>query len=225
MLRMKRFVIGDIHGHVKALEQCLVRSGFDKKSDMLVSLGDVCDRGRHVRESIDMLLEIKNLVYVLGNHDLWLLNWALDHTIDDIWLLNGGSQTMRSYTNGVVPDSHIELLNNAPSYFLTGDNKLFVHAGINPGLPLQAQKEEELLWNREFALKALEATEDPYNENITSYDEVYIGHTPTNIWDFNSSVPLQLNEVWMMDTGVVLKNRLSIMDIDTKQYWQSDIVT
>ena len=55
---MRTFVIGDIHGAYKALLECLELSKFKKNNDRLICLGDVCDRGRQVKECIDELLTI-----------------------------------------------------------------------------------------------------------------------------------------------------------------------
>jgi len=58
--------------------------------------------------------------------------------------------------------------------------------------------------------------------SITGYREVYLGHTPT--LNFNSSVPLSFCECWLMDTGAGYHGRLTMMDIGTKEYFQSDPV-
>ena len=59
----KRFVIGDIHGGYKALLQCLDRSGFNEKEDLLICLGDVTDGWSETPECVDKLLSITNLIY------------------------------------------------------------------------------------------------------------------------------------------------------------------
>ena len=218
---MRRFVIGDIHGRRKALEQCLERSAFDGNKDLLICLGDVCDRGPEVKESFDLLLQIKNLVYILGNHDKWFLEWALIGKREVVWTAQGGNASIRSYGNEPVPENHIRLLQLARLYYLL-DNKLFVHAGIDPDSPLEEQTEYDFLWSRDLVQEALRSIDDPDIENITPYDEVFVGHTPTINYGFD--VPVFIKGIWMMDTGAGWWGRLSIMDIDTKEYWQSDPV-
>jgi serine/threonine protein phosphatase 1 len=218
---MRRFVIGDIHGRAEALEQCLDRASFDKDDDLLISLGDVCDRGEHTRESIDLLLQIKNLVYILGNHDKWFLKWCLTGEHEPLWTAQGGRSTTRSYDGGPVPEDHIALLRNARLYYLLDhDTRLFVHAGIDPDKPLEEQSETDLLWTRLLVEKAMKVVDDPDVENLTPYEEVYVGHTPTINYGFN--VPVFIKGVWMMDTGAGWWGKLTIMDIDSKEYWQSD---
>jgi len=222
---MKRFVIGDIHGHVKALEQCLDRSGFDMKNDTLICLGDAGDRGPNTKETFDLLLQIKNLIYIKGNHDTWLLNWALGEydIMEGVWIYNGGNRTIKSYDSDPdnVPESHIELLKNALLYHLTDDNKLFVHGGIDPHKAIEEQNKEGLLWDRDFVFETWDEFKKGVKEQF-GYDEIYLGHTPTTSLPFNSDVPLNLNGVWMMDTGAAWGHKLSIMNIDTKEVWQSD---
>ena len=216
---MAKYVIGDIHGQVEALEKCLVRSGFDNENDTLICLGDVCDRGPFVRESIDLLLQVKNLIYILGNHDRWFLKWALNGFEEYIWLTQGGEQSINSYKGGKVPEEHIAFLQNAPMYFLLG-NKLFVHAGINPDLPLEEQNEFDLLWNRDLVEHAFEIKDDPYRELGLPFSEVFVGHTPTI--NYGSSEPMFVKGLWLLDTGAGWGEKLTIMDVDTKEFWQSD---
>ena len=222
---MKRFVIGDIHGHAESLEQCLERSGFDINNDILICLGDAGDRGPNTKETFDMLLQIKSLLYIKGNHDTWLLDWALgDYDImEGVWKYNGGNRTIKNYDSDPdnIPEAHIELLKNAPLYHLTDDNKLFVHGGIEPDKKLEEHKEDILLWDREFVFDVFYKSQKGIKVPLR-YDEIYVGHTPTTSIPFNSDVPLSLYGVWMMDTGVGMGNKLSIMDIETKEVWQSD---
>ena len=86
---MRTFVIGDIHGQYKALKEYLALSKFKKDNDRLICLGDVCDRGRQVKECIDELLTIPKCIYVLGNHDDWALEWAIhgNFVMSGQWIL------------------------------------------------------------------------------------------------------------------------------------------
>jgi serine/threonine protein phosphatase 1 len=220
---MKQFVIGDIHGRAEALLQCLERSGFDYSSDQLICLGDVCDRGPAVKESFDILLRIKNLIYVLGNHDKWFLDWALKRNEDDFWQYHYGYQTINSYSGEDVPQQHIDLLTGAFEYYIVED-MLFVHAGIIPFESLKYQSDKIFLWDRDLVYEAWEKKDEQGADKITQYKEVFVGHTPTNRPPFNSQVPVCLKGVCLMDTGAGVGGRLSIMDIDSKVYWQSDVL-
>ena len=152
---MKIFVIGDIHGAHKALLQCLKLSHFDKSIDRLICLGDVCDRNPYVKECIGELLTIPNCVYILGNHDAWTLEWALGGIAPEGWLEQGGALTVASYKNTGMPKKHVQFLSQAHLYFVE-DNRLFVHGGFDPDLPVAETPKNIFLWDRTFLKKAQE---------------------------------------------------------------------
>jgi serine/threonine protein phosphatase 1 len=214
---VKTFVIGDIHGAYKALLQCLKLSKFDKAKDRLICLGDVCDRGNKVKECIDELLTIPHCVYILGNHDAWALDWAMQGQAPQEWLEQGGAQTTMSYKDG-MPQEHIRFLRDAHLYFVD-ENRLFVHGGFDPECPLAETPKEIFIWDRSLLQKAQEVHVIDPNHKFGDYDEVYIGHTPT--LRFKEDKPIKLCNVWAMDTGAGWGAKLTIMDIDTKQFWQA----
>jgi len=215
------WVIGDVHGAHRALIQCLDRSAFDAQNDVLICLGDLSDRWPEVDKVFDTMLTIPNLVLLLGNHDEWTLEWFLSKRTPDIWLTQGGDKTMESYPNG-VPQKHIDLLKQALLYYEL-ENKLFVHAGFNPLADIRNQDRHILLWDRAFIRTALHYNRHAEHHKLTSYDEVYLGHTPT--LNFGQVKPMKICEVYLIDTGAGWKGGvLSIMDINTKEYFQSDPV-
>ena len=218
---MSRYVIGDIHGAHKALIQCFDRSEFDYSNDILICLGDICDGWPEVYEVFEELLKIKNLIYILGNHDYWTREWMKSGISSDIWLKQGGWATVNSYKSK-TPESHKKLLENAFPYFKT-ENLLFVHGGFNDEKNIEEQSIEELIWNRSLVYKAISNENSGNNSKITSYDEIYIGHTPT--LNYNTTVPEKACEVWLLDTGAGWPGGvLSMMNIDTKELFQSENV-
>ena len=216
---MKTLVIGDIHGAHKALRQCLDRSGFDPQKDRLILLGDICDGYPEVRQCIDELLKFKHCKRVLGNHDQWALDWALRGDKQEIWMSQGGEGTFRSYGGGPMPEPHIRFLKEA-DLWLEMDGRLFVHGGFDPDIPIQEQPAETLLWDRTLINKACEKNDYDPSYRFGGYKEIFLGHTPTGIFD--SSRPLKLCNVWAMDTGAGWSGKLTVMDVETKKYWQSD---
>jgi len=209
------FVIGDIHGAHRALKQCLERANFDYDNDTLISLGDVCDGWPETKECIDELLSVKNIIYILGNHDLWTLEWMKTGQADTIWVQQGGKATLDSYQKG-IPKSHVNFLEKARLY-LINDNKLFVHAGIIHTKSIKKQNEETFLWDRTLARTALNFYNIGKYEKLTPYDEVYLGHTPVS-----SLQPIHACEVWLMDTGAGWSGVLSMMEINTKEIFTSN---
>ena len=218
---MRTFVIGDIHGTYKALAQCLKRSGFDHARDRLIALGDVCDGYLDVKQCFDELLKVKNLDFVLGNHDFWAREWATRGIKEDVWLTQGGDNTVASYGDKGMPPAHVELLQNAHPY-LEWDNRLFVHGGLDPGKPLPEQSLETLIWDRNLINDAWKKYLRGEDHCYTQFKEIFLGHTPTQL--FNWSGPLKVCNVWDMDTGAGWAGKLTIMDVQTKAYWQSDPV-
>lgn len=222
--------MSDSHGGYRAMVQCLERSGFDNEEDQLYFLGDVVDGWPETMESIDLLLRIKNLVYLLGNHDQWALDYysgkmLRDEEPPDPWLLQGGAATVKSYGAGnPMPKDHLELLQKAKPYHITGDNILLVHAGFDTGKPIEETDPDYLIWDRGFVKRCYQ----PYVTNqpvkIVAYREVYIGHTPTMALDRSQTTPLHIGNVIMTDTGAAFRGCLSMMDMDSKEVWQSDKV-
>jgi serine/threonine protein phosphatase 1 len=211
------FVIGDIHGAYRALRQCLERSGFDYEHDHLISLGDVCDGWPETKACVDELLQMSHLTYLLGNHDWWALEWMRSGLADSVWLKQGGQATVDSYHQG-VPDDHRALFSRALLHYVY-KNRLFVHAGIDPGVDIEDQVIETLLWDRTLALQAFDRREKSSRDKLTSFDEVYLGHTPIPY-----PAPIRSFEIWLMDTGAGWSGVLSMMDIETHEIFTSDPV-
>lgn len=213
----RTFVMGDIHGAFRALKQCLERGDFDYEDDHLICLGDVADGWPETKQCIDELLKIKNLTYLLGNHDFWTLHWMESGAVDEMWLEQGGKATITSY-EGIVAEDHFSFLRNALPYYEMND-RLFVHAGIQLDVPVALQNLQTLIWDRSFARTALELYFKEAPRKLTDYEEVYIGHTPVPF-----SSPIKSGEVWLMDTGAGWSGVLSMMEIFTKEVFTSDPV-
>jgi serine/threonine protein phosphatase 1 len=217
---MRTFVIGDLHGAWKAMAQCFERSGFDRESDKLIFLGDVADGWSEVPECIEELLRIRNLVALKGNHDIWFQAYLSRGEQPEHWLGQGGVTTVRSYEyKKHLTDRHLKFLESALPYYLDDRRKLFVHAGFNPDLPVEKtdNPEEDYYWSREVYRRSFLAPVMP-----ELYAEIYIGHTPTR---GISEQPVLNHNVWLMDQGAAWQGFLSMMDIDSKEFFQSDRVT
>lgn len=140
---------------------------------IIVYLGDLVDRGMDSRGVVEMVLqgppEGFRAVHILGNHEAAMLDFLEDSSIGPHWMLNGGDMTLYSYGVPVprpgsaqgtefvearnaladrLPAAHLAFLKGMVLAFPIGDY-LFVHAGIRPGLPLNQQRPEDLLWIRE----------------------------------------------------------------------------
>lgn len=219
---MRRFVVADVHGAHKALVQCLLRSGFDKDNDLLICLGDVADGWPEVPECFDELLKIKNLVYILGNHDNWLLQYFKFGATPNIWTSQGGNATLDAYSRYIDTTAHQQLLERALYYYVL-DNKLFVHGGYDWHWPIENTSRHDMMWDRDLFSSAVYWHMGRKLNAVKDYDEVFIGHTTTSGFDSNLR-PVHVSNVWNLDQGAGWEGKLTIMDIDSKEYWQSDIV-
>lgn len=231
-MEKRRFVIGDIHGAHKALLQCFERSKIDPEKDLLISLGDVADGWTEVPQCFDELLKVNNLVYVMGNHDEWLRYWFKFGQTPHIWTSQGGQNTLDAYIK--LLDSgdtkrqvaHENLLDKAVFYYEM-DNMLFVHGGYNWHYPIEQSLPYTIMWDRHMWSTALywqmQHDKGMALDTVPGYNEVFIGHTTTSRFDPELK-PVHLSNVWNLDQGAGWEGKLTIMDIDTKEYWQSDIV-
>ena len=225
---MKTFVIGDIHGGYRALLQVFDRAQFDYDHDTLIALGDLVDGWPQSKEVMNELLKIKRLILLLGNHDEWFLTWVdrgcrQDWDMDEAWLNHGRLATLQSYAYGNgFPPAHRELFRSARLVYRDAANRVFVHAGLDPTVTLDKQPRNTCLWDRELLQQAYKAHQHDPAARLTPYQEIYVGHTTTQ--NYHSEVPVQFCEVWAMDTGAGWEGRLSMLDVETKELFQSDEV-
>lgn len=223
---MKKFVIGDIHGGYLALLQCLERSGFDKEKDTLIGLGDVADGWPDTAEVVKELLTIKNYIGLVGNHDKWAWDWLKMGVAPPQWLTQGGEATYDSYAlrNHELMIPHLEqYFNKLHLYYIDDENRGFVHGGYQSEKGLGHDIEHTYYWDRELWNKALSGKmSQKIPKLLRAHKEIFIGHTTTMQWD--TTDPMNACNVWNLDTGGGWSGKLTIMDVDTKEYWQSDLV-
>jgi serine/threonine protein phosphatase 1 len=159
----------------------------------VVYLGDYVDRGPDSRGLLDLLIQEPlpgfEAIHLLGNHEVFMRRFLDGENLDAIWMLNGGTATLGSYgldraapaaiaegghslraaLAAAVPEAHRAFLGDLALSHVEGDY-FFVHAGIRPGLPLEVQHEEDLLWIRE-----------PFLASTVDHGKVVVhGHTPTD---------------------------------------------
>jgi serine/threonine protein phosphatase 1 len=199
------FAIGDIHGcHdllIRAFDAIEAHAG-DRGADV-VCLGDYVDRGPDSRLVVEMLMggprrDCDTLTCLKGNHEDILLQAHDDAGRIGWWVGNGGGATLQSY-GGEVPENHRQWMRDLPSA-LAVNGRLFVHAGIMPGVPIEDQEEDVVLWIRDRFLQS-EADHGAY---------VVHGHTP--VWSGKPDPALP--EIWPnrtnLDTGAFHTGVLSV---------------
>jgi serine/threonine protein phosphatase 1 len=172
---LRIYAIGDIHGRVdllRILHHLIANDKGERPNDRLVIyLGDYVDRGLDSRGVIDFFLDEhpRDLPFIAlkGNHEEMMLRFLDDISVGPGWLEYGGAETLLSYGVSLsgpiseertlievqrrllenVPSRHIDFMLGSRLYHVAGDY-LFVHAGIRPGKPLEAQVADDMLWIR-----------------------------------------------------------------------------
>ena len=138
---------------------------------------------------------------------------------------------MLSYTDVSSEDKsrHITFLESLADYYLDDDNRLFVHAGFTNQHGVKSEHYPRLLywdrtlWETAIALdKTLTRQDLNYPKRLLQYHEIYIGHTP--VTKIGETVPIQRGNVWNVDTGAGFAGTISILDVNTKEFWQSDLL-
>ncbi len=231
---MKRtLAVGDIHGGLRALKQVLERAEL-KSTDHLIFLGDFVDGWSESAQLIDYLIELskqQTCHFIFGNHDAWCFDWLITGIKNDNWLMHGGVSTVQSYKGYSYDDKnrHIRFFQSTKNYFVDDENRLFIHAGFSsPSGPDKQLYDSNSKWDRTLWEKAMQIhnkiqkNEKDYPKRLKLFSEIFIGHTPTTKW--NIGIPWQCANVWNIDTGAAFKGKLSVMDVHTKEYWQSDPV-
>ncbi|AZA52687.1 metallophosphoesterase family protein [Chryseobacterium sp. G0201] len=229
---MKRtLVIGDIHGGLKALQQVFERANVTE-NDKLIFLGDYVDGWSESSQIIQFLIELsekQECIFIKGNHDAWTEDWLSLGGDPDVWLSNGGKSTVESYADYALEelDRHLEFFQRMKNYYVDEENRLFIHAGYSsmhgPEKEVYSSnyRWDRTLWETAVAMdKKLSKNSNLYPKRFLLYNEIFIGHTPT--LHLGMKTPIHKANIWNLDTGAAFTGNLSIMDVDTKEFWQSD---
>ena len=205
---MRLLAIGDIHGCFKALSTLSEAVAF-QPGDIVVTLGDYVDRGPGSRQVLDFLIALAGritLVPLKGNHEIMMLAARHDAEAAQQWFMYGGADTLESYGGARnIPESHWFFLQRTQSYY-ESDKNFFVHASVDPYLPLAVQTEDMLHW-----------------ESLTdrgphcSGKRMICGHTAQH-----SGLPLNLGHTVCIDTRAHGGGWLTCLDVGSNLYWQAN---
>ena len=162
------YAVGDIHGRADLLEQLLT---WLDPSHPVVFVGDYLDRGEHSAAVLQRLRDLsddpgRSVHCLMGNHEDMLLAFLDDpENRGKSWLRNGGLQTLASYKvagaqqaatgqelslvagnlRAAMGPDLIGWLKRRPLFWRSG-NVAVVHAGADPGEPIENQKARTLIW-------------------------------------------------------------------------------
>lgn len=217
------YAVGDIHGRADLLQEICARIDADIRMHrparpIQVFLGDYIDRGPQSREVIALLHErsrTQQVICLLGNHEACLLEFLVNADVLAQWRQFGGLQTLISYGLSPSPNpdaaerrmlatqllhqmqpAHLAFLRALPISYSHG-RYFFVHAGVRPGVALDRQRKEDLLWIRDEFL----ISEDDFGKVVVH------GHTPVR------EAELRRNRV-NVDTGAYATGRLTCVKLE-----------
>jgi serine/threonine protein phosphatase 1 len=214
----RHLAIGDIHGCRAALDHLLnfVRP---RPQDLIITVGDYIDRGPDSRGVLDRLVELKlntQLIPLRGNHELMMLaaKQGGRHNLRS-WLTHGGVETLESYAppgeehGGLhdIPTRHWAFVENACIDWYETENHLFVHAGVNPDLPMEQQTSEWLHW------QFLQAQRQPHQSGKITI----VGHS-----EQRDGIPKVQPGYIAIDTFAYGLEWLTCLDPDSGEYWQAN---
>jgi len=220
---LRIYAIGDLHGRADLLDRVVRRIDAHEAAHpalrpMEIFIGDYIDRGPASREVLDRLIarsRARETVCLKGNHETFVEGFLNDPSILSEWRHYGGLETLLSYGlrpfvnmnpaeqaelaavfRQVLPLTHRLFLGGLRPSFTCGDY-FFVHAGVQPGIPLEKQHEEDLLWIREDFLFC----EADFSKIVVH------GHTPVREPDIR---PNRIN----IDTGAYASGRLTCLMLE-----------
>ena len=216
------YAVGDIHGRLDLFEALVAAIEADDAArapaeTLIVLLGDLVDRGDDSRGVIEFArdLQRRRPVRILaGNHEEMFLRSLSDIETFRHFIRHGGRETLLSYginhgqfqaasmeeaqqlASEAVPADHLAFLESFEDMIQLGDY-LFVHAGIDPRLPIDQQRSRDLRWIRE-----------PFLSHEGSHGVVVVhGHT---ICDEPEDCGNRIG----IDTGAFMSGRLTALILE-----------
>lgn len=228
----RAYVVGDIHGRDDLLDQLLGQIHEElhrrpARKTLLVFVGDLIDRGPGSAQVIERLRTYRHRgvrpVFLLGNHEEVLLRiLGGDSSLISKWRSFGGAECLQSYgvdsrkfaklkeqealaaVRAAIPDEQVTFLNSFVDTCRFGDY-VFVHAGIQPGVELDQQRQTDLRWIRE-----------PFLFDDTDHGFVVVhGHT------IKPEVDERPNRIGI-DTGAYRTGVLTALAIEGDERWYVD---
>jgi serine/threonine protein phosphatase 1 len=212
------YAIGDIHGcldRLAAVHEQVAEDLTTRPVDeaILVHLGDYVDRGLDSAQVVDWLaggapVPATRTINLMGNHEDLMLHAlpGTDRDANSTWLANGGADSLMSWEitrkipptewANLIPAEHRTFLRELEISFKVG-GYFFVHAGIRPGIPLEKQEKQDMLWIRE-----------PFLSWKPSHEAVVVhGHTPRQ-------EPVVRSNRIGIDTGAVMGGVLTCVILE-----------
>ena len=215
------FAMSDIHGQYDLFLKMLDRIDL-KREDLLVIIGDICDRGKKSYEIYMKCIKMRklgyNLKFILGNHEDMLLedlenDYPIRYETEYSVFRNS-----KYFENKDMKDWHeenfleeiewlVKWLKNCP-LIISGNENIFVHAGLDLKKVLEKQEKETVLWTRdEFWIMENVELEEYRDKNI------YFGHTP----NINGRISKKTDRIKGIDCGAFFTHFLGCIEIKSQE--------
>jgi serine/threonine protein phosphatase 1 len=219
---MRVYAVGDIHGRADLLARMrgLISADLARTNPevaLVVLLGDYVDRGPNSKAVLESLATEPfpvPMVPLFGNHEAMLLDFLDRPEAGEAWRRFGGIETVHSYgvevadlrsgqnlpgvaqqLKAAIPEHHLTFLRDAKLSHAVG-HYFFCHAGVRPGVPLDQQRDEDLLWIRDDFM----GSDEPFGAIVVH------GHTP-------AEQPSVRPNAIGIDTGAYITGRLTCLAI------------
>jgi diadenosine tetraphosphatase ApaH/serine/threonine PP2A family protein phosphatase len=220
------YAVGDIHGRIdllRAMNQLIHEDAYARQAprNVVVYLGDYVDRGDASRQVIDCLLNEPlpgfECVHIRGNHEDSMVQFLGDPQIGPAWIAYGGDATLHSYgvkppssdrdfvraqgeLRQALPPSHLDFMRRLALSHVEGDY-YFTHAGVRPGVALDAQTPQDLMWIR-----------DEFLSSKADFGKIIVhGHTITDAPD------VRRNRIGI-DTGAFASGTLTCLILQGEEW-------
>ncbi|ACS85769.1 metallophosphoesterase [Musicola paradisiaca] len=201
------YVVGDLHGCYPLFTSKLASCQFEKEQDLMISVGDLIDRGTHNLECLELITQ-KWFRAVQGNHEQMAIVGSKHETSRDHWLNNGGGWFFQ-LNDTPMHRAQILLEETARLPLVievnSGDRRYVIAHADYPGhdyafdKPIDAQR---VVWNRSRISEATRGV----GASINGADLFIFGHTPV-------LRPLRFLNLYYIDTGAVFTGNLTMIQI------------
>lgn len=234
---MATYVLSDIHGQYDMFMEIMDKINL-KNTDTLYVIGDILDRGPHPIKVLLKIMEMPNVICIIGNHEYmaieclsFLMKEVTDQNLEDLdinileklvtWQYNGAKTTIEEFRalSHEMQEEVIEFIKDFSIYEEINVNEqdyLLVHAGLGDfeeGKDIEDCSLYELVWKRADYEKKY------YDDKI-----VITGHTPTQMIENNPrpGYICKKNNHIAIDCGAYLEGgRLSAVCLETGEEYYS----
>ena len=216
--------LGDYVDRGESVAEVLERVMIHKKKNFIFLRGNheqmMLEAFRDDRDFLEEILDGK--IKSLTNREV------MKYQAATLWIINGGQQTLaginilrrKKFFDLDYLMNFVEGLPLSHTLEIGGRKYFFCHAGVKPGIPLEEQRQEDLLWIRE-----------KFFDNYDGDEVIISGHSPLQAYfDFEGEPPRPIKlpdkNILMVDTGSFMPDgKISGVDILSGQYWQSSDAT